>query len=581
MRSFYITIVLFSFLIQYTSSAQVQFSEVGNSMGLGGSSYGNGTLGGGISFYDFDQDGWDDLTISSEAGSPIRFYRNDNGTFFEEIFPTGINDPLYETKTPQWVDFDNDGDLDLFVTSNVPGGDNKLYENNGSFQFTDITVACGLSSPDLHSFGGSWGDIDNDGDLDLFVSTRIVDSSDTYNVLYRNNGDGTFTDISVQAGIYQEQQASFCTSFIDYDKDGYQDIYLANDKYWSRNILYRNNGDGTFTDTGAAAGVDVEMDAMSTTIGDYNKDGWLDIYVTNTQEGNVFYKNNGDGTFTDVAAENGTLMQTIAWGAVFLDGDNDTNLDLYVSSSVIDFGDWLPDAFYYNDGTGNYTIPSDSGFEEKQSEAYSNAIGDIQNDGYPDIAILNLDPDDCFLWTNETLQTNHWIKVNLIGTESNKQGVGSWIELSVNGEVQYNYTLLGEGYLGQNSSYEFFGVGTATQIDYVKVTWLSGIVDYIENPNLNSHITIIEGNHPLSVNDAGLLQFTVYPNPTSGILNIRNPEGVLGASYEIVDVLGRNIKAGTLETSETSIDVSSLTKGIYVLNLRNDQAKRSKKIVLE
>ena len=138
-------------------------------------------------------------------------------------------------------------------------------------------------------------------------------------MLFRNNGDKTFTDVSIQAGILQDAYFSFCAAFFDYDKDGWQDIYVANDRA-PLNQMYHNNGDGTFDEVGIATGTGVSVDAMSTTIDDANNDGHLDIYVTNTGAGNVFFENNGDGTFTDIAASNGTLMESVAWGAVFLDG---------------------------------------------------------------------------------------------------------------------------------------------------------------------------------------------------------------------------------------------------------------------
>ena len=141
-----------------------------------------------------------------------------------------------------------------------------------------------------------------------------------------------------------------------------------------------------------------------------------------------------------------------------------------------------------------------TGFENDTAQSFSNAIGDINNDGYPDIAVLNYEPDNIFLWKNITNQNNNWLKVKLEGIDSNRQGIGSWIEISINGNKQYNYTLCGEGFLGQNSAYEFFGLGAANSIDYIKVSWLSGQVDVIQTPPINSHITIIEGGE-LGINE--------------------------------------------------------------------------------
>jgi len=573
---------IFLVLIGISSKAQVLFNEESENLGLLNTSWGvdgNENFGGGISFFDFDNDGWDDLTISSNEDLPVRFCRNNNGNF-ELINLQGISDELFQTKSVQWVDFDNDDDFDLFVTSNQNSGDNRLYENTGNFEFIDITDTAGLSNPGHKSFGGSWGDYNNDSFLDLFVVSRFFDSPDKFNTLYRNNGDGTFTDISIEAGLIQENSMSFCSAWLDYDKDGWQDIYIANDKIQNKNILYHNNQDGTFTNLAEEAGAAVAIDAMSTTIGDYNQDGWLDIYVANTQEGNAFLKNNGDGTFTDVAAENGTLFESVAWSSVFLDADNDTDVDLYVSASIIEVSGGQKSAAYYNnDGTGLYTIPENIGLEEDISISYSNAIGDVDNDGKADIAVLNCLPENVFLWKNASENDNNWLKVKLIGTESNRQGIGSFIEISVNGEKQYNYTLCGEGYLGQNSAYEFFGIGDAIQIDYIKVNWLSGQVDMILNPQINEHLTMVEGDHPLNIDALSENPVSVYPNPSRSIVHISGLENYQEGVLQLVDLSGKVIQQLAIDSPDQELNVSQLKSGIYILNLSTAQALENIKIV--
>ncbi|MEP0263044.1 FG-GAP-like repeat-containing protein [Dokdonia sp.] len=569
-------------LVFTVSEAQVFFDEKSEDLGLSNSSWGtdgNENFGGGISFFDFDNDGWDDLTVSSNTGLPVKFYKNNNGTF-ELINLSGINDELFETKSVQWVDFDNDGDYDFFATSNQSTGDNRFYENIGNLTFVNITDASGLSNPGHKSFGGSWGDYDKDGFLDLFLVSRFFDSDSKFNTLYKNNGDGTFTDVSITANLIQENSLSFCSSWIDYDNDGWQDIYISNDKIQNENILYHNNGDGTFTNVAEAAGAAIAIDAMSTTIGDYNKDGWLDIYVANTQEGNAFLKNNGDGTFIDVAYENGTLFESVAWSSVFLDADNDADLDLYVSASVtnVDSGQ-LSAAYYDNDGFGLYTIPENIGLEEDVSISYGNAIGDVDNDGKYDIAVLNCLPDNIFLWKNESVHENNWIKVKLEGTESNRQGIGSFIELSVNGEKQYNYTLCGEGYLGQNSSYEFFGIGIATQIDYIKVRWLSGQVDIIYNPEINSHLTMIEGENPLGVDSFEEERIVVSPNPSSSIIQITGLRNYVQGTLKIIDVSGRITQIIKIDTPDMMVDITRLKAGLYIAQMDHGELSTHKKIL--
>jgi hypothetical protein len=553
---------------------QIQFTEAANALGCGNSTYGTGSLGGGVSFFDFDQDGWDDLTLASGVGLPLRFFKNNNGSFVE--VDLGIHN-TFETKTVQWVDFDNDGDYDFFVTANLDH--NQLYENDGQMQFTDITVQAGLFIENHFTYGSSWGDYNNDGWLDIFVASHLEIFAGDSSLLYKNNGDGTFTEVSQDAGILQDSFLSFCAAFFDYDKDGWQDIYVANDRD-PVNHMYHNNGDGTFTETGLATGTDFSIDAMSTTIDDANNDGWLDIYVTNTGAGNLFLENNGDGTFTNQAHLNGTLMESVAWGAVFLDGENNGFKDLYVSAMVDDPLVALTAAYYNYDGVGLYTIPTGVGFDDDHAVSFSNAIGDINNNGFPDIAVVNYEPSEMFLFQNECAPTHNWLKVKLEGVISNRQGIGSWIEISVNGDKQYNYTLCGEGYLGQNSAYEFFGIGAATEIDYVKVNWLSGQEDVVVNPAINTPMTIVEGS-TLDIEDQlKTPRLRLYPNPTEGLVTVRISEALLGSRMQLMDISGRSLFSSELNWEEATLSLDSFSAGVYFVTLQNRGVTYSEKLIL-
>ena len=560
--------------------SQIQFAEQSSSLGCLNSTYGDGVLGGGVSFFDFDNDGWDDITVSSETGQPVRFFKNNNGVFSD--YSININDEFFETKTVQWVDFDNDGDYDLFATSNIES--NRLYENDGVMGFTNITSQAGLMVLNHIIFGASWGDYNNDGWLDLFVSSRNIGSTTTANILYKNNGNGTFEDVTVSAGLETINYATFCAAFFDFNNDGWQDIYTANDRE-PENLLYKNNGDGTFTEVGATTGTNIVMNAMSTTIGDYNNDGWLDIYVTNTFDGNVLFRNNGDETFTNVATSTGTIMESVAFGAVFLDADNDADIDLYVSGMLDDDTDFLAAAFYENDGTENYTIPTNSGFQVDLARSFSNAIGDVDNDGYPEIVVLNYEPNNIFLWKNNCGQTNNWIKIKLQGVQSNRQGIGSWIEISVNGEKQYNYTLCGEGYLGQNSAYEFFGIGNATTIDYVKVTWLSGAVDMIVNPTINTQGVVVEGSNAITLatenQNIETTLISIFPNPSSGKFTIDLSQNLEHASVVINTVLGKKIFERKNLSLTNNLDLSKLSKGVYFFSFIKENTKIIKKVIIK
>ncbi|MDX1407105.1 MAG: VCBS repeat-containing protein, partial [Saprospiraceae bacterium] len=292
---------------------------------------------GGISCVDFNQDGLDDLTFASCINDTLYFYENQGGGNFTLIDPPLVTN-TDEVKGILWIDYDNDGDKDLVTASY--GGPTRLYENTGGLNMVDVTVAAGFPIDSTSSMSVSAADYDRDGDLDLYVCNYGYLPSfpppppDT-NLMYRNNGDGTFTDVTAFTGTADSTRQSWCATFFDYNNDGWEDLYVANDRVDFRNALYHNNGDGTFSDVSASTGTDITIDAMNVGIGDYDNNGYLDIYVTNTPAGSALLKNNGDSTFTDVASATGTLFPgSTGWGGTFYDFDNDLDLDLYVSCSI-------------------------------------------------------------------------------------------------------------------------------------------------------------------------------------------------------------------------------------------------------
>lgn len=568
----YISVLMFFLGMQSVLYSQIYFQDRASVLGLNLST-GNTYLGNGVSFFDYNQDGWDDITLATGVDDQVRFFKNVFGSFVEEFL---LDDaPAYQTKQINWVDFDNDGDYDLFITSDTNG--NRLYLNDGNFNFTDITESAGLPTQNLFTYGASWGDYNNDGFLDVFICNRDEHNLETPNFLFRNNGDGSFTDVSIEAGIKTSSDMSFCAAFFDLNNDGYQDIYVANDREFYSNILYKNNGDGTFTDVSVSSGTDVAIDAMSVTIGDYNNDGWLDIYITNGTDGNVFFKNEGDGTFKDVAEDTGTLFNSIGWGAVFFDAENDTDLDLYVSGRYLPNPIFLSSAFYQNNGSGIFNIPANSGLGNDTGDSYSNAIGDFNNDGLPDIVVNNSSNQNIFLWQNQTTTANKWLKVALQGTQSNRDGIGSLIEISVNGNIQYRYTLCGEGYLGQNSGTEIFGVGTALLIDYVKVTWLSGIEDTIYNVVANQKLTLVEGT-TLSLNDIESDVTIHYSNPVHDALTISTSQTIrnIAVYNNLGQAVYRNAKVDSLNAQ---INLQEFAGGFYYVRINFQNTSRSIKVV--
>jgi hypothetical protein len=546
------------FLISNVSWSQLQFSDMASGSNLD-FSFGSGVYGGGVSFADYNNDGWDDLTIATESGKAVRFFKNVSGIFVEDASII-INDGNLETKQIIWVDFDNDDDKDLFLTSKE--GTIKLFRNEGNFMFQDISVEAGLTSLASSTWGASFGDYDNDGFLDIFIAFLKTGNTQP-NALLKNNGNGTFTNVSASAGINQINDPTFCAAFFDYNNDGFQDVFVTNHKY-DQSYLYKNKGDGTFNDVSVPAGANIFADGMSSTIGDYNNDGWFDIYVTNSPVGNFHLKNNGNDTFTRVEDDMGTKFSNVSWGAVFLDADNDSFLDLYVSGMEDGVNNLLPSALYKNNNNSNFFIPNNIGLNNDKRRSFANAIGDVNNDGFPDVFVVNENQSN-FLWKNETTTTDNWLKVKLMGVESNKDGIGNRIEVFANGKSQYRYTLCGEGYLSQNSSYEFFGLSNASIIDYIKVTWnKTGIVETINNIQPNKAITIQEGQGVLSVLKQNIPSISVHPNPSSGVFSLNLPDST-NLNVQVFTLLGKKI---SLEKPiKTTIDLSKYPNGMYLVKV--------------
>jgi hypothetical protein len=451
------------------------------------------TFGAGVSFFDFNNDGWDDLSFAMR-GDSLEFYLNIEGQL--QRAPSFV--PVVgDAKQLLWVDYDNDGHHDLFISSF--SGRHRLYRNDGLFNFTDVSEIAGLILSNEKNFGASWGDYDRDGFLDLYVCTYESEGTEDYyerlNHLYRNNGDGTFTDVTLAAGVGNGIRFSFQSVWMDYDMDGWPDLFVINDRIYA-NTLYRNNGDGTFTDVTDDAGVGFpNNDPMTITVGDFDNDGDLDIFMTNSAITSdmacILLVNNGDGTFTDRAADLGVNVLSWSWGGLWVDYNNDTFQDLYFTTSDPN-GPMDTNRFFTNMGG--------QGFEEANSvftgshvaASFSCARGDLDNDGYYDIVVHNLAPDNPFLWQNTGGSNNH-VKVTLRGTVSNRPAIGSWIRVYAGGQQYTQYTHCGENFIGQNSQHHIFGLGQSTEVDSIQVEYVSGHVDTYRFPDINTTHLFTEG----------------------------------------------------------------------------------------
>ncbi|MGF1564413.1 MAG: FG-GAP-like repeat-containing protein [Flavobacteriales bacterium] len=465
-------------------------------------------FGSGVSFYDFDNDGLDDLSFTMTNDSLV-FYRNTGDGF--ELLPSYIYGDG-ESKCVLWVDYDNDGDLDLALSVN--NGRYRLFNNDGNFNFTDVSFDAGLYGVPERHYGLSFSDFDKDGDLDMYTCVYAFDAGPvpyhTQNHLFRNEGDGTFTDITVEAGVGDGVRLSFQSVWFDYDHDGWEDLFVINDRLFA-NSLYKNNGDGTFTDVSQAAGIQFAgQDPMTATVGDYDNDGDLDIFLTNTGVPGKLSKllrNNLDGTFTDVAPAAGVTIPFWTWGAVWIDYNNDTWHDVYVTvgnpSPIVPF---VANRFFENNGDGSFTSALGEFSNAPSVRSFAVAKGDHNNDGFYDLAVVNHDIYDAQLWQNSP-NSNHYVKITLEGTVSNRFAIGSWIRVFAGGQQYTQWTMCGENYLSQDSQHKIFGLGESTFIDSVQVTYSLGHTDTYYNLAADAHYHFVEGEtYSVAIDPEGTIQ---------------------------------------------------------------------------
>jgi hypothetical protein len=581
------TLLSFLLSISLGVNGQIAFEEVRVDYNVV-HTLGGKTIGAGVTIYDFNQDGLDDLTLGTHADRHIGFYIN-TGTGFELIDP--LVDNVEIVKQINWVDYDNDGDPDLYVAAN--DGISRFYRNNGDLDLEDITEESGLPLNTHFGYGAAWGDYNRDGWLDLYyVSKGILGDPDairSYNRLFRNNANGTFTEQTEEANVADDGKLPFCAAFVDYNNDMWPDIYIANDKL-TYNTLLENDGFGRYIDVSEATGANAKMNAMSVSPGDYNRDGWIDIYVTNTPIGSQYFHNtgvpndNGYIQYIDVAADLGIHFPGgNCWGANFLDADNDGDLDLYVCSSI-PVPKEVSSAFYENIEGSQFISPVVEGFAKDTTSSFSNAVGDFNNDGLLDILVQNNDPEEFYLWENRTANNNHWIKVDLEGVLSNRDGIGAKIESYSGGTYQMQFTTCGSSFLGQNSSYKHIGLGQNETLDSLIITWPTGHIDKLNNVAGDQIINVLEGSTTDGViqidNDVKIEEWKVitstlaeaissislYPNPGEDQFIIDSESRI--ERIDIFSAQGLLVYSIDVENNSSLVDASDLINGAYLLKIQ-------------
>lgn len=534
--------------VDATAAAGIDFVHTS---GRSGRKYGVETIGSGAAFFDYNRDGWMDLYAVNGADLPgyvsaVRpqnaLYRNDGGRFAEVGASLGVADTSYGMGASAG-DYDNDGDADLFA---VNFGRNRLYRNEGSargWAFADVTTVVGIGAAERWSTGSSFVDYDLDGDLDLYVANYLhyefergelsaggtlrwprrhlapTEYPGAQNELWRNDGD-RFVDVTAAAGLLTREGRELGVAFVDYDLDGDPDLFQGNDA--TPNFLWRNDG-GRFAEVGLVAGVAYNAGGkpegtMGVDVADRDGDGLLDLAMTNFQwESNTLYHNAGGGMFADESLAAGIAansLDKLAFGINFLDADNDGDPDLYVANGHIDedinrfdpqatYGQ--SDQLYLNDGEGRFVDASAAvgvAAPTRDLVGRGSAVADYDNDGDLDIFLVNTGQ-RALLWRNDT-QAGHYLALALEGRASNRDGYGARVAVRVGGRTLVAEKRGAASYLSQNDERMFFGLGTSEQADQVEIAWPSGVRQVLTDVRAGQVLRVVEpdAREPQAVADA-------------------------------------------------------------------------------
>jgi hypothetical protein len=542
----------------FVDGAPIIFSDVTHAAGLDKFHHISGTHekstiletpGSGVALLDYDKDGWLDIyllngsTVAALKGKEptpraMLFHNNRDGTFSDVTDKAGVGNERWGFGTAVG-DYDKDGWPDIYISN---FGKNRLYHNNHNGTFTDVAEKAGVALGGW-STGASWGDYDRDGLLDLFVPGYVKFDPENppiagkgglppgfcqfrgINVmcgprglpgegdhLFHNNGDGTFTDESVMAGVSDPRgYYGLASVFVDVDDDGWPDLLVANDSV--PKYLYRNKHDGTFEDVSYLSGFALndegrEQAAMGIAVGDYNRDGKVDFGITNfSDDYDTLYRNDGEASFTDVSFAAGIANVTIpflGWGTGFLDYDNDGLLDLFVANGHVypgvdqqDWGTtWAQRPLLFRDVNGTkfeQVLPATGSGLAVVVSARGAACGDLFNDGYIDV-VLNVIDSTPVLLRNVVKNSNHWLTLKLIGAaKSPRDAMGAKVFVTAGGVRQREDVFSGGSYASSSDQRLHFGLGTATKIDRVEILWPDGVREEVNVPVVDRIVTVVEG----------------------------------------------------------------------------------------
>ncbi|MEE3204062.1 MAG: FG-GAP-like repeat-containing protein, partial [Candidatus Neomarinimicrobiota bacterium] len=531
----------------------------------------------GVCVFDYNNDGMDDILFTTRNGSSNHLYRNEGNMIFMDVsFESNIGVTM-EARTAVAGDFDNDGDLDVFIGATV--GESMLFENTGEGTFQDITDISGINISDQVR-GSSWVDHDKDGFLDLYVGLLYEP-----NKLFKNNGDGTFVDVAQNIGAAGPLTAGIIMGlgFIDYDRDGDQDLFITQDNN-NGNILLRYEDYGAYTDVSAISQIDLDVMGMGVAFGDIDRDGLFDFYTTNLYE-NSLLLNSISGVFLDISTSSGTedIPGSMGWGTFFFDANNDGWVDIYNNNETA-FGGVI-NSLMINQGDQTFNMLNYESGAVINNNGYGSAFSDFDQDGDLDMILVGhpSSSGSINLLRNDSDPQN-WIMFKLSQLEQNVYGVGSTIELYHGNTRQLNFIGAGNGYCSQNTLNVHFGLGQETIIDSVIVFWPDGISESFSGLVFNeiNYLNRGSGIAILSTTSESFLPEEIRlndpcPNPFNNSTTLEiQVEKDTKSKLHIYDLKGQEVATFNVQLQKSimnhyKINFSDFPSGIYFVNIQSSE----------
>ena len=567
---------LLTVFIKEILTGEVLFTDITSSSGISFSGMSEG-----VCVFDFNNDNLDDILFTTRSGSSIHLYKNEGNMVFSDVsFESNIG-MMMEGRTAVAGDYDNDGDLDVFIGASL--GPSIFFKNNGDGTFQDITTLVGITVEDQVR-GCAWADYNNDGYLDLYVGLLYPP-----NKLFKNNGDGTFFEVAQNIGAAGPLAAGIIMGlgFIDYDRDGDQDLFITQDNN-NGNILLKNDG-SFFSDVSAISNTNLEVMGMGVAFGDINRDGLFDFYTTNLYE-NSLLLNSENGVFYDISESSGAedIPGSMGWGTFFFDANNDGWVDIY-NNNETSFGG-IYNSLMINQGDSTFIMLEQESGAILNNNGYGSAFSDFDQDGDLDIILVGHSSSvgSVNLLRNDSDQKN-WIIFSLRQIDQNLFAIGSTIELYHQEVSQSNFVSAGNGYCSQNTLDVHFGLSNITSLDSVVVFWPDGYREMFLESEINRKNFLLRGTgeatFSLSLKKPAIESFSfnnIYPNP----FNDHTMIDILSNNYGLIrlniyDIQGRLVKTILHDNTKKNankirLSLTGISSGNYIINIlsKNNSVSR-------